>query len=320
MNQTTKRSSYSIKKEYLQIPNFKLHPNRLFLAFFSIWIAMTRISFRWDKRIDAKTYHVPASGMPAIKIIKVQPKAPKKDRAALVYFHGGGFFLTYAGLHLEHIQDYALRADIQVFLVDYRLSYRYPFPAAMDDCYQALKWVYANSSMLGVRSDQIAVGGDSAGGALAATVAQIARDKKSVPLKAQYLIYPVIDSDCKTKSATEFTDTPIFASQDNMNMWDIYLRGSQYQRGEHRPKYASPIHCKTLKGLPPAYIESAEFDPLRDEAKNYADALKAAGVKVHFVETKGTIHGYEFVRGPTTKKYYASRLEYMVADFAAQKK
>jgi acetyl esterase/lipase len=308
-----KDAKYPIEKEYLAVPEFKMRPNRLLMMAVSTIMALPRLFFRWDKRVKAVTHRIRPNKGVGLKVIKIQPKKLNKDSPALVYYHGGAFFLTYMVLHMQRAQDYAIKAGIRVFLVDYRLSTRHPFPAAIDDCYNALKWVYDNASMLGVRTDQISVGGDSAGGALAASVAQMARDRNSVPIKAQHLIYPVIDSDCKTKSATEFVDTPIFTAAGNRIMWDIYLRASNYKRGKHRPRYASPIHCDNFKNLPTAYIESAEYDPLRDEAKDYAEALKAAGVKVHFLETKGTIHGYDYFKNsPTTKKYYAERLRHIM--------
>lgn len=314
MVEQARLSKYAIKPEYLKTPSVRLTRNRIILALISAFIGLTRLTFKWDKRIRTQTYRVRGKDGNSIKVIQIKPKNIKTKTGALVYYHGGAFFMTYAAMHLERAQEYALTAGIQVFMVDYRLSYKHAFPAAMDDCYSALQWVHSNANMLGVLSKKIAVGGDSAGGALAASVAQIARDKKEIPLKAQYLIYPVLDSDCKTKSATKFIDTPLFVAEDNRVMWDVYLRESKYnRRNSEAPRYASAAHCKNLKNLPPAYIESAQFDPLSDEARDYAKALENAGVKTHFIETKGTIHAYDFYQNsPTTKKYYKTRLQHFL--------
>lgn len=317
MGTTKVNSSYKIKPEYLKVPSISIPNNRMLLRFISWAIALTRIPFRWDKRIRVKKYTVSGPNKRPFKVIVVEPKDVKRKAGALLYYHGGGFFMTYASLHLQHAQEYALAASAKVFIVDYSLSYKDPFPAGLNDCYAALEWAHRNANMLGVDRDKISVGGDSAGGAYAAVVAQMARDRGTIPLKAQILIYPVIDCACKTKSATQFTDTPLWRAQDNKTMWQVYLRDSHYVEGKSPPQYASPIHCANLKNLPPAYIESAEYDPLRDEAHEYAQALEASGVAVHLVQTKGTIHGYDFVKNSsTTQKYYRTRMKQILLHLA----
>ncbi|MCL4104232.1 UNVERIFIED_CONTAM: hypothetical protein GTU68_035094 [Idotea baltica] len=210
----------------------------------------------------------------------------------LIYYHGGGFAMTYGGPHINMCQRYADETGCTVVFVDYRLMPKHPFPGGVDDCYLVLEWVLDNAQRLGIDSSRIAVGGDSAGGALAASVSQMSLDRGTEKLCGQMLIYPVADSECKTRSATEFTDTPIFNSISNHRMWQAYLC-NYVESGI--PKYASPIHRENFSGLPPAYVETAEFDPLHDEGLAYAERLGEAGISVEVNDTKGTVHGYDAV-------------------------
>jgi len=220
-------------------------------------------------------------------------------------------------MHLDNAQLYARVGKCRVFLVDYRLSTKAPFPAAQEDCQSVLEWVHDNASTLGVDKKRIIIAGDSAGGCLAASCTHITQDRNTsreepIQLLAQVLLYPVVDCETKTQSAMNFTDTPMWTHSDNKVMWDVYLRGSDYQKclpGAEIPQYASPVHREDLRGLPPAYIEPTEFDPLRDEAYSYADALKDAAVDVQVVEVMGAVHGYDAVDCENTRKYLDLRIE-----------
>ncbi|NQX87760.1 MAG: alpha/beta hydrolase [Halioglobus sp.] len=216
------------------------------------------------------------------------PRGLTHPAPALIYYHGGAFAITYSSLHLKNCERYAEEAGCVVVFVDYRLAPRHPFPAGFDDSYRSLEWVVANAAELGIDTDHIAVGGDSAGGALAAGVAQKTRDHQLVSLCAQLLIYPVMDNTCSTPSAKDFVDVPLWNAISNRNMWKMYLGDS----GGQAPAYAVPGHGDLL-ALPLSYIETAEFDPLRDEGLQHAADLSERGIEVILNETKGTIHGYD---------------------------
>ena len=209
----------------------------------------------------------------------------------LLYFHGGAFFIGGAPQNKNVAFGIGAAAQCRCVYVDYRLSGKYPFPYGVEDCYAALKWIHAHADELGIDAQRVVVYGESAGGALAAAVAQMARDRGEVPVHAQMLIYPVTDCSASTESARTFTDTPIWRADANQKMWQVYLRNS---RPPYSP-YASPMLAKSLSGLPPAYVETAEFDPLRDEGIAYARRLQADGVDVTLVETKRTVHGYDMI-------------------------
>jgi acetyl esterase/lipase len=219
------------------------------------------------------------------------PDGVGDNAPCILYFHGGAFCIGGAPQSKNVVLGLAQRRSCQVVYVDYRLSGKHPFPYGVEDCYAALKWTRDNAAALGIDPQRIVVYGDSAGGALSAAVAQMARDRGEVQLRAQMLIYPVIDCSASTESARAFTDTPIWRAEANAKMWQVYLRDS---RPPYSP-YASPILADSLRDLPPAYVETAEFDPLRDEGVAYAHRLQADGVEVTLAETKRTIHGYDMI-------------------------
>ena len=314
-NSRNNNKPYAIDPAYLNFPDMKFSTNLLKLRFTNLFILATRLRYKWSKNLNISTHKINSTNGHKLKVIEISKKGLADNAPALVYFHGGAFFLTYAGLHLDNAQMYAEQANCKVFMVDYRLSTKAPFPAALDDSQAALEWVHDNADQLAVDPKKLIVIGDSAGGGLAASCAQLTHDRnknrtEKINLLAQFLLYPVCDCETKTASATQFEDTPLWTTNNNKVMWDVYLRGSDYQKGDkHIPPYASPVHRQDLTGLAPAYIEPTEFDPLRDEAIDYAEALEKAGVEVTLVEAKGAVHGYEFVDCETTTKYREIRMD-----------
>lgn len=245
-------------------------------------------------------------------LIMLVPRVLQKPAPVVLYFHGGAFALGYTPAQLRLCERYAREGQCLVAYVDYRLAPTYPFPHGFNDCYAALEWMLANAATLGIDRSRIAVMGDSAGGAFAAGVAQKALDN-GISLCAQLLIYPVLDSDCKTKSATEFVDVPLWNAISNRRMWQMYLKNFSGTA----PAYAAPGLRTNLSGLPPTYLETAEFDPLRDEGLAYAETLQEQGVVVKLHETKGTIHGFEVApTNPETVAALRRRVEHLKTLFA----
>ncbi|MDO8288099.1 MAG: alpha/beta hydrolase [Parvibaculum sp.] len=205
----------------------------------------------------------------------------------LVYFHGGGWVIGDLETHDALCRSFANEAGCKVVAVDYRLAPEHVFPAAVDDCYAAVKWVAANGASIGADVTRIAVSGDSAGGNLAAVVSQIAKAEKGPKISFQLLIYPVADTNIDTASYTA-NASGYFLERDGM-IWffDHYLKGAD----RNDPRIA-PLKAASLAGLPKAYVVTAGFDPLRDEGRAYADALKAAGVDTVHVNYDGMIHGF----------------------------
>jgi acetyl esterase/lipase len=298
--------------EFASQPRFTLPANRVALRALNLMIRLQRRRFRWTDGVEVRTHTLRSAQGAPFEVLEIAPPNLPRPGPALVDYHGGGFFLGHAPLHLRYAERYAIECHCRVFFPDYRLSVSHPFPAGFDDCYATLGWVHASAAELGVEPDRVVLVGDSAGGALAAGVAQKSLDRGENPVAAQVLIYPVTDHETKTASALEFTETPLWRTASNRNMWTVYLHGSEYARsgGEAPvPPYAAPLHRDDFAGLPPAWVEIAEFDPLRDEGRQYADALRAAGVPVELREVKGAIHGYDLVEGsPTAEAILGERM------------
>ena len=212
---------------------------------------------------------------------------------ALVFFHGGGFVMgdldSYDALCRRICHD----AGVQVFSVDYRLAPEHPAPAAVEDCCAAYAWIAAHAAELGVASARIAIGGDSAGGALTAVVAQWARDSGRPRPFLQVLLCPITELNAQTRSRTLFDAGFVLTGHDMDFFHRLYLGpdqgGSSVEPTDPR---ISPLLATDLAGLPPALVVTAGFDPLRDEGDQYAAALVEAGVPVDLRQMGSMVHGF----------------------------
>jgi acetyl esterase len=212
-----------------------------------------------------------------------RPKGADGDLPALLHIHGGGFCLGSA--EIDHPQSVGLADELQavVATVDYRLAPENPYPAGLDDCYAALELLAG--------PDRLAVQGQSAGGALAAGVALLARDRNGPAIRLQVLEIPVLDDRCDTPSMREHVATPMWSRPQAVQAWSYYLAG--------RPadQYAAPARAEDLSGLPPAFVLTCELDPLRDEGIRYAARLLESGVSVELHSYPGTFHGSTMAQG-----------------------
>ena len=205
----------------------------------------------------------------------------------LVYLHGGGWVIGDLDSHDNVCRALANGSGHAVLSVDYRLAPEHPFPAALEDAVTATRWAHANAAAMGCRADRLAIGGDSAGGNLAAVVAQLA----PVPLTYQLLVYPVTDCTRSHPSYTENAAGP-FLTRDGMGWFiDHYLSGGHGSANDPRvsPLFASDT---AVAATPPALVITAEFDPLRDEGDAYAARLAALGVPTSHVRMSGMFHGF----------------------------
>jgi acetyl esterase len=206
-----------------------------------------------------------------------------------VYYHGGGWVIGTLDTHDGTCRALACRSGSAVLSVAYRLAPEHPFPAPLDDCYDALAWAAANAKALGVDGARLAVAGDSAGGNLSAAVAILARDRGGPALRHQLLIYPVTEADYGRVSYAENGGGEYYLSEAGMRwFWGHYLGGAD----PHDEPLAAVLRHSDLSGLPPATVITAEFDPLRDEGMAYAEALVAAGVPVDAAIAPGMVHGF----------------------------
>lgn len=221
---------------------------------------------------------------------------------ALVYFHGGGWVIGDLDSHDQTCRELAYKTPCVVVAVEYRLSPEYIFPSAIDDCYDSFAWVAENADELNVAPEWLAVGGDSAGGNLATSVCMLARDRKGPPICWQMLVYPVTNlfsfetQSYKERGQGNFLTGPLME-------WfrDHYIPNEE----DRHTGLASPLLADDLSNLPPAWILTAEYDPLCDEGEAYARALDSVGVSTTCVRYNGMIHPFWLFAGAIKATYDA---------------
>lgn len=207
---------------------------------------------------------------------------------ALAWFHGGGWVVGDLDTADAAARNLCAGAHCLVVSVDYRLAPETKFPGPAEDCYAATQWLAANAATLNVDPARIAVGGDSAGGNLAAAVALMSRDRSGCPLAFQLLVYPVTQRDFNNASYLENADGYQLTRDTMIWYWNHYLAAD----ADAANPYAAPLCAPDLRRLPPALVLTAQYDPLRDEGESYAAALRAAGVPTESIRYDGLIHGF----------------------------
>ena len=220
--------------------------------------------------------------------VRVYKPAGMGPHPVLVFYHGGGWVIGDLYTHDGICRSIVNAAGCAVASVDYRLAPEFKYPVPVEDSYAGLLWVVANATRLGLDSARTAVGGDSAGGNLAAVMALLARDRRGPRLLLQILVYPVTDYDFGTASYRENGTGFVLTTDDMRWFWRHYL--SREEQG--REMTASPIRAKSLADLPPALVITAGCDPLRDEGDAYAARLRDAGVAVTLTPYPGMFHGF----------------------------
>jgi acetyl esterase len=237
-----------------------------------------------------KTEHLEAAGAdgPIPLRLYTPVAAGGTSLPAIVYFHGGGFVVGDLDSHDALCRTLANESGCLLLSVDYRLAPEHKFPAGVEDCLAALSWVEDNASRLGIDPNRIAVAGDSAGGNLAAVVCLLAEEQGRPHVAFQLLLYPVTSLRHDAPSVQAFGDGYML----NLPTLEWFATHYLPAGAERSDKRLSPLAAASHRGLPPAYIVTAGFDPVRDEGRAYAEALKAAGVAVQHVDYPTMIHGF----------------------------
>lgn len=243
------------------------------------------------KPVDVVDQAIPGpSGAPPVTVRRYRPSGPTGPIPGLIYLHWGGF--VFGDLDTSHPAALRIADQLGVLVVsvDYRLAPEHPFPAGLEDCYAALAWAARHATELGLDPDRLGVGGESAGGGLAAALALLVRDRGGPQLCFQCLAYPQLDDRLDTVSARSFVDTPKWSRASAMLSWKYYLGSAAEPGSAAVSPYAAPARAEDLTGLPPAFISVCQFDPLRDEGLAYAHRLSQAGVRTQRCHYPGTFH------------------------------
>jgi acetyl esterase len=228
-------------------------------------------------------------GAPDVRVRCYAPADHAAPLPGLLYIHGGGFVVGSIDGEDARAREIAASAEAVVLSVEYRLAPENPFPAGLHDCYAVLTYLAKDAAELGVDPARIGVAGASAGGGLAAATALLARDRGGPELCMQYLGIPELDDRLETESMRAYTDTPVWNRPNAALSWEYYLGG------QPPTAYAAPARAADLTGLPPAYVDVCEFDPLRDEGISYAQRLVQAGVSAELHLYPGTFHGSSLI-------------------------
>ncbi|HWU56585.1 MAG TPA: alpha/beta hydrolase [Rhizomicrobium sp.] len=228
----------------------------------------------------------------AIRARSYAPVAAVGPLPTLIYFHGGGFIAGSLESHDGLCRLFTAEGGLRVIAVDYRLAPEHPWPAAVDDAWAATQWIEENAASLGVDAGRVAVGGDSAGGMLAAIVTQAARDKGGLEIAFQLLLFPNTQMGGETSSMNEFAVGYFLERRAIEYFNSLYLPPGTDRTS---PK-VSPLHATNFSRLPPAYVMLGGFDPLHDEGLAYADKLRAAGVKVAVADYPDMVHGFIYLQ------------------------
>ena len=241
--------------------------------------------------VDHRSINGPTSNLP----IRIYRPSEENNLPALVFFHGGGWVLNFLDIYEPALRKIAKNGNFVIIAVDYQKAPEHSYPAPLDDCYATLKWVIENAKDLRVDLAAIGVGGDSAGGNLASSVALKASDEQLISLAFQLLIYPCNDYQMNYPSATNYSQGYGLTTQAMKWFWDQYLSKVEDQEDP----YAVPVKANSLRGVAPAILIAAEFDPLTDDVKNYYQKLIKDSVPAIYKEFAGQIHGFFNLSGVT---------------------
>lgn len=242
--------------------------------------------------VQSSEMFIPSEGEEhQIRLCVYKPRDSAGQAPALLWIHGGGYVIGRPEMNAAYVTGLVQELGLVVVSVDYRLAPAHSFPTPLNDCYQALKWIIANAHALGVDADRIAIGGESAGGGLAASLAQLAYDRGEVRPIFQLLVYPMLDDRSALREDLSEAEMVTWTPRSNRFGWECYL--DRACGSDDLPPYAVPIRRANLSGLPPAWIGVGTLDLFHDEDVAYAQRLSGDGVACELVVIPGAFHGFD---------------------------
>jgi acetyl esterase len=233
--------------------------------------------------------------------VRIYRPSSAKNLSALVYFHGGGWVLNFLDIYDAELSALAKASDSVIIAVNYQKAPEHPYPVPLDDCFATFLWVYQNADALSIDASRIGVGGESAGGNLAAAVALKTRDVSGPKAAYQLLINPCTEKDFETESYRKYAQGCGLTRERMIWFWEQYLQGTDHDSDP----YACPATAADFSNLAPAIIVTADLDPLKDDGIKYERLLRKSGVQTHYLEYEGMIHGFVNLGTITTKSQEA---------------
>jgi len=244
------------------------------------------------KELHVQNVFIPRQGnRTKLRLRIYQPKSVEATTPVLLWMHGGGYIMGKPEQDDSICAQFVQELGITVVSVDYRCAPKHPFPAGLDDCYSALKWIASQSQELNVNPKRIAIGGNSAGGGLAAALAQLAHDRKEIEPAFQLLVYPMLDDRTVLRTEIDDSNNVTWTHSSNQYGWESYL--GQKCGFEDIPAYSVPARRVDLSGLSPAWIGVGNLDIFHDEDITYAQRLKKFGVDCDLKVIPGAFHGFD---------------------------
>lgn len=274
--------------DFRQLSAIRPPINRVSVAVIQPLMRLLYAREKSDAQVSVEKFTIDTPAGYRMPSLMYKPRTLQNDGCVL-YCHGGGFVFPAAPYQYALARTYAARVGCRVLFIDYRLAPQHPFPAAPEDCFAAYRWLLAHAAERKINPRQLVVCGDSAGGTLAMVVTLMAIEHELPVPCAQLLTYPSVGDCGETESMRLYTDTPMCSSKDAAKYGQMYTPDPN----AGKLAYRSPVQADSFAGVPATYVETAEFDCLRDGALIYADKLRAAGVPVELHQTKGTPHGYD---------------------------
>ena len=264
------------------------------VVFDELFTAMAEQAPPIDGVITSDHFASSTGDQPDVLVRIYQPENRTSDiLPALLWIHGGGYVLGNINGDDLKVKEMTLALNCVIASVEYRLAPEHPFPAPLEDCYTALKWLTDNATKFGVDAKKIAIGGASAGGGLTAGLALLARDRGEVNIAYQFLLYPMIDDSNVQQANEDIPDTPVWSRANNLAGWRAYL-SDQFGSDNVSP-YAAAIRAEDLSGLPPTYIGVGTPDLFRNENMCFAQKLIKAGVPTEFHVYPDGFHGFDIL-------------------------
>ncbi|MDO5423263.1 MAG: alpha/beta hydrolase [Eubacteriales bacterium] len=254
------------------------------------------IKLRKPKGCRMEYRKIAVSPKRAMRLMIIRPEANgSQPRTGVLWLHGGGYLTGFPEMaYMSRAIDLVTKCGAVVVSPAYRLSILHPYPAALKDCYAALRYMKAHGEELGIRPNQIMVGGESAGGGLAAALCMYAKDKKEVKIAFQMPLYPMLD--CEDTDSSRDNHAKVWNTRKNHIGWRLYLRRL---KGRKVPAYASPARRRDYSGLPPAYTFVGDLEPFYRETLDYVENLRKAGVEAEVDLYPGFYHAYDMMEPDT---------------------